>query len=181
MLQQHNYHHIYVFDGAFPLPADGRVMVDIAIRSNELYPHAQQRTRHRAVRFNSPEEMRYLVGFAEAPRIAADDITDGTNEVNYALQFLPPSDAFYTFKGFLGERRRLPGRDEPPGADFNALPETKPLVSQMLMGFWREGNRDDLARLDVSYGKSGRQKDFVDVQRQLFWDAIRGVGNSDLR
>ena len=175
MLQQHNYHHTLVFDGAFPLPADGRVAVDVAIRSNELYPHAPERVRHRAVRFNSPQEMRYLLGFGAKPRIAEDDITEGSLEANYALQFLPPNDAFYTFKGFLGERRRLPGRDGPPGADYNALPATKPLTSQLLMGFWREGNREDVARLESGYAKTGAQADFVNAQAQPFAAAIESL------
>ena len=86
--------------------------------------------------------------------------------------FLPPSDAFYTFKGFLGARRRLPGRDGPPGADFNALPETKSLTSQLLMGFWRQGNREDLERLEQTYAKSGKQIDFVRAQALPFATAI---------
>ena len=168
MLQQHNYHHTYVFGNEFAFPADQRVAVDIAIRSNELYPHSAQRLHHRATRFNSPEEMRFLLGFGDKPSIAEDDITEGRDEVGYRLAFLPPSDAFYTFKGFLGARRRLPGRDGPPGADFNALPETKALAAQMLMGFWREGNREDLMRLQNTYGITGNQIDFVRAQALPF-------------
>lgn len=172
VLQQHNYHHTYLFNNEFPFPADQRVAVDVADRSNELYPHSPQRVRHRATRFNSPEEMRYLLGFGDKPRIAEDDITEGRDEAAYRLAFLPPSDAFYTFKGFLGERRRLPGRDGPPGADFNTLPETKALISQMLMGFWRAGNRDDFERLQNTYGKTGKQIDFVRAQALPFARAI---------
>ena len=173
MLQQHNYHHTYVFGDAFPFPEDERIRIDVAIRSNELYPHSPKRVRHRAVRFNSPAEMSYLIGFGDKPRIAADDIAEGQNEIEYRLTFLPPSDAFYTFKGFLGERRRLPGRDGPPGADFNTLPEAKALTSQMLMGFWHEGNRDDFDRLQQSYGTSGKQMDFVRAQLKPFLDTWR--------
>lgn len=64
----------------------------------------------------------------------------GLDEAAYRLAYLPPSDAFYTFEGFLGERRRLPGRDGPPGADCNTLPPLKPLARQLLMGFWRDGD-----------------------------------------
>jgi hypothetical protein len=172
MLQQHNYHHTYVFGPGMPLPADARVAVDIAIRSNELYPHAPQQMRHRAVRFNSPDELRYLLGFGSKPSIANEDITHGQQEAPYQLAFLPPSDAFYTFKGFLGQRRKLPGRDGPPGADFNTLPEVKPLAAQMLMGFWREGNAGDLARLDATYAKTGKQLDFVQAQALPFLQAV---------
>ncbi len=172
MLQQHNYHHTYVFHREFPFPADERVVVDVAIRSNELYPHSKKIVRHRSTRFNSPEEMRYLVGFGNKPRIAAEDVTEGRDEVDYQIAFLPPNDAFYTFKGFLGERRRLPGRDGPPGADFNTLPETKAHTSQLLMGFWREGKREDFERLNDTYGKSGKQTDFVHAQASAFIRAI---------
>lgn len=88
------------------------------------------------------------------------------------LDFLPPSDAFYSFQGFLGARRRLPGRDGPPGADFNTWPTLKPWVSQMLTGFWRAGNEDDWARLEAGYGRSGRPQDFVDAQTVPFLRAI---------
>jgi hypothetical protein len=172
MLQQHNYHHSLAFGAAQRWPADERIGVDVAERSNELYPHAGERRRHRAVRFNSPDEMRYLMGIGNKPLVAEDDITEGRVELAYGLAFLAPSDAFYTFQGYLGARRLLPGRDGPPGADFNTLPDVKPLLSQLLMGFWREGNRDDLARLNAGYGRSGRQSDFVAAQAPPFLAAI---------
>ena len=171
VLQQHNYHHTHVFGPGLPLPADGRVGVDVAVRSNELYPHAAKRQTHRAARFNSPQEMRYLMGFTDKPLVAGHDITHGRDEVAYQLAFLPPADAFYTFQGFLGERRRLPGRDGPPGADYNTLPELKSPVAQMLMGFWRAGDAGDLGRLDASYFASGRPSDFVQAQTQIFLKA----------
>lgn len=172
MLRQHNYHQTYTFGPDFPLPTDARVGVDIAMRYNELYPRLAQRAHHHATRFNSPQELRYLLGFGDQPRIAEVDITEGRDEVAYPLALLPRSDAFYTFKGFLGTRRRLPDRDGPPGADFNALPETKALTSQMLMGFWREGNRDDLERLDKIYAKTSKHLDFVRAQAIPFAQAI---------
>ena len=168
VLQQHNYHHTYVFGGLLPLPVDGRVGVDVALRSNELYPHAAGRVMHRAARFGSPQELRYLMGFGDKPLIAGQDITHGQHEVAYRLDFLPPADAFYTFQGFLGERRRLPGRDGPPGADYNTLPELKSPVAQMLMGFWRAGDVDDLARLDAGYSITRRATNFVQAQTQVF-------------
>ena len=98
--------------------------------------------------------------------------------IDVAIRSIPisphgaPSDAFYTFKGFLGARRKLPGRDGPPGADFNTLPALKPLASQLLMGFWREGDRDDLTRLEASYGKTGNPLDFVRAQAVPFLQTI---------
>jgi hypothetical protein len=52
------------------------------------------------------------------------------------------------------------------------LPEIKPLVSQLLMGFWRHGNRDDLGRLEATYAKTGKPLDFVRVQAAPFVQAI---------
>jgi hypothetical protein len=72
----------------------------------------------------------------------ADDITDPAVDVDYELHFLPPADAFYTFKGFLGGKRLLPGRSGPPGADYNTLSAYKPLHRQMIAFHWRDGDAD---------------------------------------
>ena len=98
--------------------------------------------------FLTPGNFRYMMGSGRRPFFTADDVTDPQSELGYELTFLPPSDAFYTFKGFLGARRMLPGRDGPPGADYNTLPELKPMVLQMLSGYWRYGNHGDVARLE---------------------------------
>ena len=168
VLQQHNYTHTYVFGRDLVLPADGHVLIDVAIRSNELYPHVSHRATRRAVRFLSPAAMRYLLGFGARPAMAADDVTDGQNEAAYTLGFLPPDDAFYTFQGFLGERRRLPGRAGPPGADYNISPTLKPWGIQVLVGFFREGDREELGRLEATYARTGNPLDFVRVQAPVF-------------
>jgi hypothetical protein len=164
MLQQHNYTRTYIIGTDVSLDAQQRPVVDIAQRSNELYPHLPARTTRRAVRFLTPEAMRYLLGAGPPPRVSGDDITEGKIEADYALAFLAPDDAFYSFTGFLGERRRLPGRDGPPGADFNIWPTLKPLGAQLVAGFFREGSVDDLARFEASYAKSGELLDFVAAQ-----------------
>lgn len=164
VLQQHNYTRTYVFGHDVSLPDDGRVLLDVAIRSNELYPQIRARMPRRAVRFLSPEAMRYLLGFGSKPLLAAEDITDGQYEAAYDLQCLAPDDAFYTFQGFLGARRRLPGRDGPPGADYNIWPALKPWGIQVLVGFFRQGNRADLARFEATYAKTGAPLDFARVQ-----------------
>ncbi|HSS66347.1 MAG TPA: hypothetical protein VLS27_18095 [Gammaproteobacteria bacterium] len=153
MLQQHNYLRTYLVDEAIALPPDGRKVIDVAIRSNELYPHLPGRHRRRAARFADRGGMGYLMGFGARPLIAADDITESAREVEYALEYLPPSDAFYLFQGFLGERRLLPGRSGPPGASYNTLPEMKPLHVQLLSGYWREGNAGDWQRYRKAAGQ----------------------------
>ncbi len=169
MLQQHNYQRTYLFGAELPLPADGRVGIDIAIRSNELYPHDPERRRRPAVRFPEPASVRYLMGFGEAPMDSADDITHGAVEADYELAFLPPDDAFYTFKGFLGERRSLPGRDGPPGADYNTLPDLKPLERQLTVSYWRAGNAGDLARFETALTSDGWYLAFARAQAAVFW------------
>ena len=148
LLQQHNNQRTYLIGETYDLPKDGRPEIDVAIRSNELYPHAKGRRRHRAVRFPTPDALKFLLGTGSRPLVSADDITDPAGETSYELRFLAPSDAFYTFKGYLGARRTLPGRDGPPGADYNTLPMLKPWVRQLIAGYWRPGNAGDGARLE---------------------------------
>ena len=116
--------------------------MDVALRSNEFYPHSPERRRRRAVGFLSPDNVDYLVTGRNPPFRAADDITDPATEIEYDLLFLAPSDAFYTFKGFLGEKRLLPGRSGPPGADYNTLPDLKPMHRQMIAFHWYENDPD---------------------------------------
>jgi hypothetical protein len=150
--QQHNYLRSYLLGttdgpGRLAMPADGRLRLDIALRSNELYPHRPERTRRRAVSFMTPESARYLITGQAPPWLPADDVTDPDREITPELAFLPPSDAFYVFQGWLGERRWLPGRDGPPGADYNALPAFKPKPVQLALFYWREDDGDYLELL----------------------------------
>lgn len=173
MLQQHNYTRTYLIGTDVMLDAQQRPVVDIALRSNELYPYEPARTQRRAVRFLTPEAMRYLLGAGPPPRISGDDITEGKVDAEYTLAFLSPDDAFYSFAGFLGERRRLPGRDGPPGADYNMWPSLKPLGLQLAAGFFREGNVDDRTRFEASYAKTEEILDFVQAQAPVLSALLR--------
>ncbi len=166
MLQQHNYQRTYALGESVARPRDGRIEIDAAERSNELYPHVDGRTRRRAVRWVTPESMRYLMGFGPAPMLSVDDITDGVTEASYQLQFLPQDDAFYSFQGYLGERRRLPGRDGAPGADYNTLPAWKPYAIQLFIGYFREGDHGDKARFEASFEHDPRE--FAHAQAEEF-------------
>jgi hypothetical protein len=152
MLQQHNGMRTHVIGervGNWQLApaADGRLAIDVAIRSNELYPHRQGRQRRPAADFVTAQTLPYLMGLGPGTLRSSADITEPAAETVYQLDFLPPDDAFYAFAGFLGERRLLPGRDGPPGADYNTWPTLKPLHLQLVAGYWREGNQGDLDRL----------------------------------
>ena len=156
-LQQHNYLRTYLVGESVDPGEDGRFDIDVAIRSNELYPHVPGRTERRAVRFLDADARAFMMGFGKRPMMSADDVTDPAGSVEYELAFLPGSDAFYSFHGFLGERRRLPGRDGPPGARYNTLPALKPLPAQVLDGYWRDANAGDWERYQRSReGGSGR-------------------------
>ncbi|ETX05526.1 MAG: hypothetical protein ETSY2_22420 [Candidatus Entotheonella gemina] len=173
MLQQHNYTRTYLYGEALSRPEDGRPPVDVAIRSNELYPHESRRVRRRAVSFLDPKSFRYMIGAGKKPLMTADDITHPQHEAAYELRFLAPSDAFYTFKGTLGKRRWLPGRDGPPGADYNTLPSLKPPHRQLVAGYWRAGHRGDMTRLDEALATSDYIGAFLQVQMPIFRGNVR--------
>jgi len=166
MLQQHNYLRTFLVGEGIALPLDGRVDIDVAIRSNELYPHLPGRQVRRAVRFADRDGMAYLMGFDGRPLVAADDVTESARELKYVLEFLPPDDAFYMFQGFLGARRLLPGRSGPPGASYNTLPAMKPLEAQLLSGYWREGNAGDWERYRNAEGDG--ERGFAAAQAPVF-------------
>ena len=139
MLQQHNYQTTYLLgdpgEHEIQWPEDQRVAVDIARQSNELYPHSPEETQHRAVSFVTAENIRFLKTGDEKPLMAGYDITQGEQEQDYILKFLPSTDAFYQFKGRLGAQRNLPGRDGPPGADYVTLPGLMPWANRLVTGF----------------------------------------------
>ena len=167
-LQQHNYLRTYLVGEAVEPGRDGRFDIDVAIRSNELYPHVPARRSRRAVRFLGPDEAAFMMGYGARPTMSADDITDPARTVDYELAFLPGSDAFYTFQGYLGERRLLPGRDGPPGARYNTLPQLKPLPAQILGGYWRELNEGDWARYRRSREHGSDPAGFARTQGPVF-------------
>jgi hypothetical protein len=169
MMQQHNYLRTYMIGEGIDLPDDGRVVIDIAKRSNELYPHSPGPNRHRAVNMPDPEGMRFLLTGDSSSLLAGFDVTDGAEEVLYTLEFLPHDDAFYTFKGFLGKRRWLKGRDAPPGADYNTLPVLKPLPMQLFSGYWRENHPADIARLNRTILKNADYQGFAELQGAEFY------------
>lgn len=147
-MQQHNYLTTYLIGKNIQLPSDNRVKVDVAIASNELYPHKSGRVKRRAASFMTPEAARYIIFGTEKPFLAAEDITHGVGEINYNLEFLPQTDAFYTFQGRLGIKRSLPGRDAPPGSDYNTLPALKPKALTMIFYYRRENDSEFIDLLE---------------------------------
>lgn len=130
ILAQHNHHQSYLIGKHLPLPHDDRLIFDIALRSNEIYPSlkGEKPVRHRVIRWSLYKK--YLLTGEDPPFFRGDDLTygmeaGGTN-FDYDLVFLSSCDPFYTAKIHLGEPRpffsKYIGRDGPPGADYYAMP-----------------------------------------------------------
>lgn len=140
MLQQHNYQTTYLVTdkttkNSIKLADDQRVAVDVAMQSNELYLHSKDLKRHPGLSWVQEDSIEFLNTGKNKPMMAGWDVTHGEVEQEYSLKFLPTADAFYTFKGKLGESRKLPGRDGPPGANYVTLPPLMPLPNRMVSGY----------------------------------------------
>lgn len=157
VLQQHNAQRAYWFGRDLPRPPDGRVRLAAAVRSNELYPRPRARTRHRAVRFLEADNASWLMsGRGDAPWTAGHDVTVPGRRVDYALRFLAGTDPFYRFSGRLGADRLLPGRDGPPGADYDTIPAFQDRVLQFCAFRWpRRANGDRLAAIEALLADPG--------------------------
>jgi len=83
-LQQHNYQTTYLLN-----PESPDLAVDIAMRSNELYPHNSSLHKHPAVSFLAPDNIEFLLTDKNKPTMAGYDITSGEKELNYKLVYLP--------------------------------------------------------------------------------------------
>lgn len=142
ILQQHNGLRAYWLGSDLAWPADARLRLCAALRSNELYPCPDGGGRHRVVPFMTAETLAYLITGEQAPWRAAEDVTEPAREIAYRLDFLPPADAFYSFAGYLGERRRLPGREGPPGADYFAPPALLSRSIHLVALRWRENDTE---------------------------------------
>ncbi|MGI9338940.1 MAG: hypothetical protein ACR2P4_10585, partial [Gammaproteobacteria bacterium] len=150
ILQQHNYLRSYLINDDESFVAGKPAAVDVALYSNELYPHRRKQTRHRAASVMTARTIGWLTQTGETSGgfFAAEDITEGARDVDYALRFLPPNDAFYVFEGYLGEKRFLPGRDGPPGAIYRTVPKLWHLEVALYTYYWKEGDAEyaDLLR-----------------------------------
>jgi len=136
-LQQHNYHTTYLLNAS-----DSGFAVDVAMRSNEIYPHSPDLSNHPAVSFLTDKNLEFVLTGNNKSAMAGFDVTHGQQAISYELAFLPQTDAFYQFKGSLGKGRLLPGRSGPPGADYATLPGLMPRLARMVTGY-RAGITDE--------------------------------------
>lgn len=169
IFQHHNYMRTWRLGGAdgpgrLSWPSSGRIEVDIALRSNEAYPHQATAARWRCASFMEGSAARWLVMGGSAPMTAAEDVTEPTRRIDdLPLITLPPADAFYTFRGALGASRQLPGRSGPPGADFNTLAGLKRPAVQLAVSYWYDGLDAYLADIE-SAGKAAWEGNDVEIR-----------------
>lgn len=168
ILAQHNHHRSFLVGRHLSLPADQRLIFDIAERSNELYRDAATPgpVAHRVIRWGL--NMKYLLTGKNPPFLKAQDLTYGRQagglDIAYQLQFLSPCDPFYTAKMMLGERRRLfghyIGRDGPPGADYYTIPLLLPMGNLLKASYYHAGDPEDIAVLTQAIDLENGHIDF---------------------
>jgi hypothetical protein len=170
ILAQHNHHRTYLVGKDVALPADGRMVFDIALRSNEVYLDSQNSSpiEHRVVRWTL--YMKYLLSGEEAPFLHGYDVTYGIQaggkEISYGLVFLSPCDPFYTATIMLGRPRTLLwwsiGRDGPPGADYYEIAPLLPLGNLLKFSYLHDNDPEDIAMIGRSIDVKKRK---IDVPR----------------
>ncbi len=151
-LQQHNYQTTYMLnpESATETP---KLSVDVALRSNELYPHNSEMRQYPAVSFLSEKNIEFLTNGNNKPMMAGYDVTHGEKEINYDLKTLPQTDAFYQFKGSLGKNRLLPGRSGPPGADYITLPGLMPRYVRLVTGYRTDSVETEIALFEKLFDR----------------------------
>lgn len=157
MLQQHNYQTTWLLtdkttDNTLQIPRDSRISVDVAMQSNELYPHSPEPKQHPGLSWVKGDSIAFLKTGQNKPMMAGWDMTHGEIEQEYTLKFLPTADAFYTFTGKLGEGRKLPGRDGPPGANYVTLPPLMPLSNRLVSSYRPRDLATEKAKIEALFG-----------------------------
>ena len=169
-LQQHNYQTTYLLDSQEP-----NIAVDIAMRSNELYPHSDKMQKHPAVQFLTKDNLEFMINNTNKPVLAGYDTTHGEEELNYHLVFLHQTDAFYQFKGSLGKSRSISGRSGPPGADYATLPGLMPRHMRLVAGFRTDSVQEEIALYDKLFDRDNFliRPDAIEAYKDRFFKALR--------
>lgn len=171
ILAQHNHHRTYLIGKDIGLPADGRMIFDIAFRSNEVYPDSNEAgpVKHRVIPWVL--YLKYLLSGEDPPLFRGYDLTYGVpaggREISYDLSFLSPCDPFYTAKMMLGEPRpffrRNIGRDGPPGADYYEIPSLLPLGNLLKFSYLHDGDPDDIAMVSRAIDRKRKEIDIPKI------------------
>ncbi len=172
LLAQHNNFRSYVpGTGALTVPADNRLKICFALRSNEPYPcpAGKAPTRQRAV--GDPSHISYVINGTGRPFLSGKDIVFGSGAgarpVQYELKFLPDKDPLYVSWIPLGAKEKVLFfksyyRKGPPGMDLNTWQELKKYSDIMQFWYLRDGSAED-ARFMSSALRSFMDVDFKRV------------------
>ncbi len=196
VLAQHNHHRAYLLGKDLPLPEDGRLFLDIALRSNEVYPASDDPVpvRHRVIRWSLYLE--YLLSGENPPFLKGFDVTCGRKaggrEFPYELKILSPCDPLYTSEMLLGPPRPFwgvyIGRDGPPGSDYYSPPELLPMGNLLKFAYLHDGDPRDIALVRQTVHRKRRKMDIqkiVEYGGRRFledWKGMaKGIENEELR
>lgn len=182
ILAQHNHHRSYLIGKDIPLPSDGHIFFDAALRSNEVYPASDLpgTVRHRVVPWSL--YMKYLLSGEDPPFTRGEDVTYGVKaggvEVAYDLAFLSACDPFYTAKIMLGEPRpffgKYIGRDGPPGADYYNIPELLPMGNMLKFSYLHDGDPEDIKFIEKTIDLKSKKMEIEKIMeyggRRLYRD-----------
>ncbi len=172
MLQQHHFVRSYLFGVDLPWPTDAGPAIDVAIGSNELYPHEAGRAVRPMVGSMTLDALEYLVTGEGQPLFSGNDVTNPTEQLAYTLEYLPPSDAFYVFQGRLGKTRLLPGREGPPGANYNSWPVFERPADQLVAGYWGTGDEALMPLIRRVLSQDNFDDDTRSLLAARFWQSL---------
>ena len=172
ILAQHNHHRTFLIGKEIFLPSNGRMIFDIALRSNEVYPASDNENplKHRVIQWSL--YMKYLLSGEDPQFLKGFDVTYGIKaggvEMPYKLVFLSPCDPLYTAKIMLGEPRlfmgRYIGRDGPPGSDYYAIPSLLPLGNLLKFSYLRDYDPYDIRMVEKSIDLNKKE---INVKRLM--------------
>lgn len=150
-LAQHFYHRTYIVGQDIHLDEEGRMLFDIAQRSNEIYIGSLDNNLIKHPVAPSFKYIHFALTGKNAPLFHGFDVTYGINaggkEVQYDLEFLDKADAFYTSEMILGQPRPFAGveigRTGPPGADYFAMHPDLLNIQNLVNASYFEGMTHD--------------------------------------
>ena len=172
ILAQHNHHRTFLIGKEIFFPSNGRMIFDIALRSNEIYPASDNEdpVKHRVIQWSL--YFKYLLSGEDPPFFKGFDVTYGIKaggvEMPYKLAFLSPCDPLYTAKIMLGEPRpfmgRYIGRDGPPGSDYYTIPSLLPLGNLLKFSYLHDYDPDDIRMVEKSIDLNKKE---INVKRLM--------------
>lgn len=160
LLAQHNHFRTLIVGADMEWPADGRVAICYAERSNEPYlcPDASEPTHHPAI--GDPRKAAFLFDASGEPLEGGYDVvygpTAGATPIQYRLKFLSDRDPLYVSWIPLGDRRRILGllnsfsRTGPPGINMNTWPTLVDYGAIAQFWYFASGDKGGFRRLKES-------------------------------